>query len=200
MYFKEHMRECQLYCQKSPTHMINAALMAMLSARQSWSQVGEQMADVKVNGLASKYLFGYKRAGYKYLLDKKDGLFSRTLAQASNELELLDLWATVPGLGLAKAGFTVQLITGAVGCLDSHNMRLYDVPASLLRLPNTLSTHARRVKIEVYRELCKSLGGSASLWEQWCLLMAAKYPTKFKSATVVSAAHVTYLKKGPQYD
>lgn len=192
-----HRRSCQLYAQRSPAHMINAALMALLSARQSWALIGDQMADVKEHGLQSKYLFGYKRTGYRHLLKYADSLYADTMMYMRDEIELMDVWSTVPGLGLAKAGFVVQLVTGRVGCIDSHNAKLYDVPVAQLRLANTLTARGRLIKLEQYIDLCEQLGGSSYLWDEWCTLMAGKYPTKFKTPAHVSRAHLQYLKRGP---
>jgi hypothetical protein len=192
-----HMRAAQLHCQKSPQHMINAGLMALLSARQQWSGIGSQMADVADNGVRSKYLFGYKRAGYKYLLKHADALYTETMT-LEQDIDLLDLWSTVPGLGLAKAGFVVQLVRGRIGCIDSHNAKLYDVGPGQLRLDPRLTVKGRNLKLEQYIDLCEALGGSTSLWKQWCILMAAKYPQHFKDARAVSAVHLSFLKLGPE--
>ena len=197
---EDHMEEIHKYAQQSPRNMINCALLALLSIRQHWDRIGTQMADVAEHGADSKYLFGFKRTGYKYLLKHAEALYTETMhmIRYGDSVLLLDLWATVPGLGLAKAGFVVQLVCGQVGCIDSHNARFYGVAPAQLRLDPNLTTATRARKLNEYVKLCGSLGGSVRLWHRWCIMMRARYPKKFVSIEAVSAAHLTYLRLGPE--
>ena len=192
MGYSTDMLNCQKFAQRTPCHMAHTALMSLLSARIQFTRVGEMMEDVRKNGLDSSALFGYKRAGYKYILDNMDSLYAETMS-LTEQRDLLDLWSSVPGLGLVKAGFVVQLTRGTIGCIDTHNQKLYDITANELRLPKTLTAKGRMLKIDKYIDTCHKLGGSHHLWKQWCILMAAKYSHVWDSGEAVSRAHVNYL-------
>ena len=66
-----HATEIQSFAQKSANNVFNVILMVSLRIQQRWDTVGNQMQDVKANGINSKYLWGNKVKTYKYLLSKK---------------------------------------------------------------------------------------------------------------------------------
>ena len=188
------MEQVSKHALSSPDNLANTALMVVLSIRQKWSLVGKQLQDVKVNGSESIYLFSHKKACYEYLQANKAQLYSDTLKHIDDSEQLLAIWLKVPMLGLVKAGFVVQLATGQVGCIDSHNIKLYGVPQSTLTFNKKLKAPSVAKKIKGYIKACEMVGGSLSLWTKWCELMATKYPNDFTSGQHVSMLHIQYLK------
>jgi hypothetical protein len=164
----------------------------MLSIQQQWDQVGRQVLDVKANGLKSKYLFGSKRGGWEYILANKKELhkaiFSRTMPLSEKLLAV----ASIPGIGIVKAGFVLQLCIGKVGCLDVHNLKRFGLKASAFKLGKVKYDTALG-KAKLYIKLCEDLGGSKYLWDSWCDLLAEKYPTKYKNGQHVSRLHRDYV-------
>ncbi len=190
--YKDHMDQVSRRALRSTYDLLSIATLALLSIRQQWHTIGNQMDDVREHGVDSKYLFGSKRTGYKYLVKNIDWLYAVTKT-AESDYELLDAWSTVPGLGLVKVGFVIQMARGVGGCIDMHNMLEYGIPAAQLRFSKDLSTKAKAVKLRGYLALCNELGGSEYLWEQWCHIIAAKRPAHFASAVAVSRSHLQYL-------
>lgn len=188
-----HMRSCQEYARYDSQHMMDTALMVILSIQQSWDTVGEQLQNVREFGGMSKYLWGFKKDAWKYLRNNRHELYAESMTRNS-DLDLLDLWTTVPGMGMAKAGFMLQLMFGRVGCIDSHNARMYDVGISQLRLDPNLTLRTRTIKLQGYIQLCELIGGSEYLWRQWCVNMADRYPNKYDDQYDVSAKHIEYLR------
>jgi hypothetical protein len=196
LWANEDIKSVNNIAAQSPKAMRGAAMMAVMSIQQSWGTVPQAMNDLKDNGMNSRFLWGFKADTYKYLLNKfhMDNLYATTLT-TRDPVELLDLWTTVPGLGLAKAGFVVQLTRGMVGCVDRHNADAYDVPPSQLVFPKgRMTVKAQRHKLEAYVHLTDTIGGSRYMWEQWCIMIAAKYPDTYESARAVSTQHVTIME------
>jgi hypothetical protein len=196
LWASKHINKCNRLAQSSPEAMRNAAMMAVLSIQQAWGGVPAAMLDMKAEGSTSRYLWGFKADTYEYLMSPNniDHLYTTTLT-TRDPVELLDLWTTVPGLGLAKAGFVVQLTTGRVGCVDRHNAFAYDVAPNQLTFPKgRMTVKAQRHKLEAYVHLTDTIGGSEFMWEQWCIMIAAKYPNLYDSAQAVSKQHVTILE------
>ena len=180
----------------SPEGMRHAALMAVMSIQQSWETVPEAVRDVQEKGLVSRFLWGFKAATYHHLYDDDimDHLYSTTMT-TDDPVELLDLWTTVPGLGLIKAGFVVQLTRGMVGCVDRHNAIAYDVHPNQLVFPKgRMTLKAQRHRLEEYVHLTDAIGGSEFMWEQWCIMIAAKNPHSYRSAEQVSGQHVDIME------
>lgn len=192
--FGMHMRQCQEFCTWDSDNMVRAATMVALSIQQKWDQVGGQLKSVLELGDKSPYLWGHKQATYAYINEWKHELYTESMARRDDMLSLLDLWSSVPGLGMVKAGFMLQLMFGEVGCIDSHNAEFYGIEPGQLRLDGKLTVRTRTLKLSAYLQLCEQLGGSEYLWRQWCINLADRYPDVYDDQYDVSARHIEYLR------
>ena len=182
-----HAKQVQQYAQKSASNMADVALMTVLSIRQPWMLVGKQLQDVRTNKALAKALWGGKKNTYLYLQANK--------TEASKAISLMKLFLKVDGLGIAKAGFMCQLTAGLVGCMDSHNIKMYNLNAKdfeISKNPKTLKgIETNLKKIRNYIQICNEYG-TDNLWNSWCSLIATK-STKWRDANHVSEVHYTYL-------
>lgn len=190
-------------------------LFASLTIRQPFYQIKHQMSSVRQHGDKSPYLFGFKRNTYKWF-DEHTNTVSQ-LYETINRLtdsESLGIISTIPGIGLAKAGFVMQMLKGSIGCLDTHNLVLYkdtirdllrDNPKGLFKDHpkyklffkedyNTKSNPLKNFKWEPlgYTTICNTIG-TEFLWDEWCNVIHQKYPSRFMSSTNVSEYHYECL-------
>ena len=172
--------------------LAHTVMMVVLSIQQPWHSVGMQLKDMRKQGMKSRFVWGNKRKTYMWLTMHKDELYNNVI-RANTEVEQLLAYLDVPGLGLPKAGFMVQLAHGGGGCLDIHNIRRYKLDPKTLAWSNPKTEALRIQKAQDYIELCSELGGSMELWDRWCNLIAEKNPVKFTDGHHVSAVHLSYL-------
>jgi len=200
--YQNHAVKVQQYAQLSASNLSDATLMAGLSIRQPWLNIGKQMIDVKTNKLKAKSLWGFKKDTYTYLESNKHKMFAQVMAvinsnktDASKAMSLMKIFLRVDGLGMAKAGFMCQLSAGLVGCMDSHNLKMYNLDAKdfvLVKNPKTIkSLDANTKKIRNYIQICNEYG-TENLWDSWCSFLATK-STKWRDAYHVSEVHYSYL-------
>lgn len=200
--YKVHAVNCQQYAQRSVNNMADVILMVVLSIQQNWLGVGDQLADVRKNKADSKFLWGNKGKTYKYLQTHKHKMYSQVMAvinSKKNDTEkaqsLMKIFLRVDGLGVPKAGFACQLTVGLVGCMDVHNIKMYNLDPkafSLSQNPKTIKgLEANAKKILAYIELCHEYG-TENLWNSWCSFLATKSP-KWQDGNHVSEVHYTYL-------
>jgi len=200
--YQDHAVAVQQYAQVSATNLTNVNLMAVLSIRQPWLNIGQQMLDVKANRLGAKALWGFKKDTYTYLESNKHKMYAQVMAvinsnktDASKAMSLMKIFLRVKGLGMAKSGFMCQLSAGLVGCMDSHNLKMYNLDAKdfvLVKNPKTIkSLDANTKKIRNYIQICNEYG-TENLWDSWCSFLATK-STKWRDANHVSEVHYTYL-------
>ena len=193
---------CQNYAQKSADNMSDVILMVVLSIQQPWWSVGDQMVDARANGESSRFIWGNKLSTYKYLKSNKHKIYSQMMAvvnssksDADKAFSLVKVFLKVRGLGVAKAGFVCQLCVGLVGCMDSHNIKLYGVDPKDLRLnPSPKTSKAlelNNIKIKNYIDLCHGVG-TETLWDKWCNHLAT-LSNKWIDGNHVSAVHFNYL-------
>jgi hypothetical protein len=185
---------------KNPDKFVKVGTMVLLSIRMQWVGVGNQMADVAANGSRAKCLWGFKRDGYIYLRDNRKALYQAVRDCRANRLTtkgLMREFLKVPGLGLPKAGFLVQLLVGKSGCLDMHNIARFGLDASVwnVRTYRDPAKQMREIddKIELYLHLIDACGGTEKLWNEWCAYLSDKVRT-FTGADDVSRRHYLYLQ------
>lgn len=197
--FNIHGKAIQQHAQQSAEHLSDVILMVALSIQQNWSTVGYQMQDVKNLGAESRFLWGNKKKTYNYLQARKHFMYGQFMAvinsnksDAHKAATLMRIFLRVPGLGLAKAGFVCQLTAGLVGCIDTHNIRMYGIDEKHLKLSNTLkSEDLRRSKIDQYITICHSIG-TEQLWNNWCNFLGDR-DKYWQDGYQVSEAHYNYL-------
>ena len=200
--FNTHCKAVQEYSQRSANNMADTVLMVVLSIQQNWLGVGEQMADVRANKLDSKFLWGNKIKTYEYLMSNKHKMFAQLQAVLNSSrtydekaFSLMTIFLRVDGLGLPKAGFCCQLIAGMVGCMDVHNIKMYDLDPKTFKLnpkPKTSKAiESNNFKTRNYIDLCHAYGCD-NLWNSWCENLATK-SKRWQDANHVSEVHYTYL-------
>ena len=197
-----HAVKCQQYAQRSANNLADVVLMVVLSIQQNWLGVGDQINDVRANGLNSKYLWGNKVKTYIYLQAHKHKMYAQMMAVInSNKSEddkaysLMKIFLRVNGLGIPKAGFACQLTAGLVGCMDIHNIRLYNIELKTLSFNNKSKgikgIEANNKKVLSYIKVCHDYG-TENLWNSWCNLLSTKSP-KWVDGNHVSEVHYSYL-------
>lgn len=196
--FEADCRAINAACAKNPQAVLAVGVMVLLSIRQPFHTIARMMDDVQAQGARSQYLWGFKRPGFKYLLDNYKGIHSLVnlynRGTMSHDTFVHDLMA-VPGMGVAKASFFAQLLVGEGACLDSHNLAYLGLGARTFDFDKGASTTANCYKkIAKYEATWRAVGDSARWWDDWCDLVAAQYPDFFRDGSEVSALHRVALR------
>ena len=195
-----HAKAVQDYSRLSSDNLSDVILMVVLSIQQPWYAVGDQLKDVKRWGIGSKFIWGNKIKTYNFLMSRKDFIYSQYLAVLSSSksdddkaLSLMNVFLQIDGLGLAKAGFVCQLTAGLVGCIDVHNIRMYNIPKKDLAFSKSIKSKALKdKKISNYISVCHTIG-TENLWDTWCCSLATK-TKRFEDGFHVSKVHYDFLQ------
>ena len=198
--YKIHAKAVQDYSRLSSDNLSDVILMVVLSIQQPWYSVGEQLKDVKRWGIGSKFIWGNKIKTYNFIVSRKDFIYSQYLAVLNSSksdddkaLSLMNVFLQIDGLGLAKAGFVCQLTAGLVGCIDVHNIRMYNIPKKDLAFSKSIKSKALKdKKISNYVSVCHDIG-TENLWDTWCSFLATK-SKKFEDGFHVSKVHYDFLQ------
>ena len=180
------------YAQRSPDTLADTVMMVVLSIQQQWHTVGDMMADYRLNGGKSRLLWGGKKKAYAWLQENREELYREVMLHLDDPAGLMMVFLRVPGLGLPKAGFACQLVAGSVGCIDVHNLRNYDIEEKDLKIDKSAKPATIRGKVDRYIGWCAKRR-SEFLWNNWCRMVAAKYPKRWADYTHVSQVHIDYL-------
>ena len=166
--YAEHQHQIRTYAALGWPEARRVVHFVVLTIQEPLHRVGGYLELVEQGNL--KPLWGNKRRAYDWLAEHGRTWWAAVAAhaEAGRHAEALEHAARCPGLGLAKAGFVLQLCFGIVGCLDTHNVRRFGLSRSSFTLKRDTKFETRLRKARRYVELCEELGGCASLWDSWC--------------------------------
>jgi hypothetical protein len=138
--FQRDQKEISDYAIEGPDQMARVITFVYLTIQQSITTCEAAMKDVDREGVKSKYLWGFKLGAYEWLHENKNDVYrvARSLYNgyadhAVAEIETLQFFASLPGLGLVKGGFVNQLVFGQTGCMDTHNAIIFELPPRAFR-------------------------------------------------------------------
>lgn len=189
MIYNTDIQQCNAFAQGSAANLKRSALFVLATIQQQLETTPVIVSDFELLGTASRFSWGMKTAGIQYLEKHIAELYRQAIAVKNDPAELLRVFLDVPGFGLVKAGFLCQLFSNVAGCIDVHNIKLYDIPLSALRYGYKLKEATKTEKRKQYIALCHGLGGSAALWSRWCDYVAALRPNNWENGAAVSEFH-----------
>lgn len=176
-------------------------MFAVCSIRQATINVPDQLGVLFDGAEGENPLFGHKFNAWAHISDDakaaylwkklnfyyclKDTFRDRpTRAATSVALETL---LEVPGLGIVKSAFILQLMGFDVACLDSRNVKREKRNPREFRTDGLPATKLR-AKVGAY--LDETFGRAAEYWDAWCADVATSYSM---TAEAVSALHLSIL-------
>lgn len=205
--FDNHQSRIAAYAKQGPDQFARVVTFVYTTIQQSLDTVPGAMKDIDREGIDSKFLWGFKRDAFEYMRANKAAIYDDAMELSLipdpeiAERELLAYFGQMPGLGLVKAGFVLQLCFGLGGCIDTHNITRFQVMAGRKSLPAFMRATAykrakpatRAAHLSAYQALLKQAGGCAGLWDDWCIYLRSRAPAKYHSADYVSELHCTAL-------
>lgn len=213
MSFKEVNPVINGYMQANHKNMIDGIMFVVLSVKTPFHTMANQMADYRANGLDSKYVWGFKKQTLEYLLEHGEDLYNELMdlrvrskfgdrkfpgrsIWTERDRKMMLVLTDVPGLGLVKAGFVMQMMFGRVGCIDVHNLkRFYGIEAKDVKFVKIAPDTTKLEKITNYINICKGNRSTQKLWDSWCEQLVHKRCNrgKFESGWDVSMFHAESL-------
>ena len=200
-----HNGYTRAFGQTSAKHLEQLIAFVFASIRVQTFLLPKFMKEWRKRGLKSSWMWGNKRTGLTYVRKHRDDLYARAMSiikakKADADHDLIMLFLEVPGLGIPKSAFVVQLLTGKAGCMDVHNIKRYmpevdaskGTPGFLQTSGNNLDTKSR--KVYQYLDIVDEAGGSVNMWINWCNLIGLKQDCHFTGGADVSALHQECLQ------
>jgi hypothetical protein len=202
--FASHQPIIGDWARRSPDNFRDVLRFVIATVQQSIETVPDIVADFRTLGSESRFAFDWKARALDYYAEHGETVHGQALAiweahkasPGSGAAELTGFFAELPGFGLVKGGFVVQMVFGVSACLDSHNMARFGVNPgrySAAAYKGLKKPESKAARAAEYVALCNQLGGSAGLWDSWCDYVASLRPDTFESGFDVSRIHVDAL-------
>lgn len=202
--FARHQPIIAAYARSSPDALARVQTFVYLTVQQPLFMVPRAMKDVDREGIESKFLWGWKRDAYSYIHAHKEAVhrdmlsyyFEGNADPVRQERELLAYGATLPGMGLVKAGFMAQLCFGVAGCIDSNNVHRFQLGREQWLRADSYKAVGPKTKaryLDQYQSMLAVAGGCEALWDDWCIFVHSRGRGNYNSAEHVSQLHVEAL-------
>lgn len=189
-YFERDAKALAEAARNDPEVVLRIITLVLLSIRQPWHKMPEQFSDVLLHGDDSKWLFGFKRDGYRIASEHKKYFQEQAIVYRGDLTDLIHKLMRIPGLGLAKASFAAQMLVNDGACLDSHNLNRMGLTPNFTRIDKNADPSIVHRRICEYNTAWKPHGDSAYWWNSWCENLVGR---NFVSADEVSAVHLLPL-------
>jgi hypothetical protein len=194
--YNNHCKEITDYAQESSEHLFRVGLFVIATMNRHFELVGRSVESYRTLGGESPWFSRQQHRALHVWQAESIRLHKRVpfWRQMPVEYALAEV-VQLPGVGIIKGAFFLQLLGCEIGCLDRHNLRYAGLDEKLFnKVPTSIEGLTRRISL--YTELCRDLGGSEVLWDQWCAHLATTRPKSFASPEVVSELHVHYIVDG----
>lgn len=196
--FANHNPVINRHAQSAPGGLLDVLRFTCATIQQKLETVGPILDSFRAERGASRHAFAWKAGALDHYEENAGAIYDAAMAIASTSRDegesarrLTAYFASLPGLGMVKAGFVAQLAFGVSGCIDRHNIARMGYNAQSFKGFKQLKrTESRAAKIDAYVSAIERAGGSGALWDEWCDYVAELRPSLWFSGFEVSAAHV----------
>lgn len=170
--YQDHVAILNSAMRRDPDIFLRGVTFAVLSIRQKFPLVCDQLAEVDVASTKARALWGYKRGAYDFLRSHKIDLH-HNVVNAKRSEDAIEALCTIPGLGIVKSAFVAQMMGHDIGCLDSRNVHRLGLNFREWRTDGRKTTMAFKRKVGRYVDYTN--GKAEALWNDWCVDAASAY-------------------------
>tara|TARA_R110002167_G_scaffold293532_2_gene498217 strand:- start:259 stop:957 length:699 start_codon:yes stop_codon:yes gene_type:complete len=196
------------FAQQNADNLYHVACCVQITIQQDTSNLDLLCTMFKKHGANIPVLknMASKRKSCEYFYKNRHQIYGKMMSiikskKADIPNKIMALFLDVPNLGVAKASFLGQLAVGHKGlaCFDSVNIKKYGIDQSVVSaVPKNMSRAGKDKKIQNYVDTVYRLGGSETLWNQWCdqiyvNRLDKKESRQFKSGLDVSLKHAHWF-------
>ena len=142
-------------------------MFAVLSARQPFMRVRDQMEGLEKDGENHRGLFSWKLDAYLWLKENSAALWQALRTTSDLHNAMIEV-TRMPGLGLVKGGFVLQLMGFDVACLDARNVRTEGRDEREFCSEGSKEKTRASWHNKVDRYLEETGGKAEYYWNAWC--------------------------------
>lgn len=187
--YQDHVGLLSVAMRHDPDIFFRGVTFAVLSIRQQFVRIRDQMAEVENASTKARALWGYKRGAYDFLRKNKCVLH-RSVVSSQYAEDAIEHLTSIPGLGIVKSAFVAQMMGFDVGCLDSRNIVRLGLNPREWRTDGEERKQGAAFKRKVARYVDETSGRAEELWNDWCEDAAQVYKV---TAQEISADHLVIL-------
>lgn len=187
--YQDHVSILNAGIRHDPDIFCKAVTFAVLSIRQQFLTAVQSLKEF--SGVTDRHLWGYKRGSYDYLRQNKVALWRDACSSLASD-DGLRILTAIPGLGIVKAAFVLQMMGHDIGCLDSRNINRLNLNPRQYRSDGEGRKNSPAFKRKIAEYVSETQGLAEKLWNDWCCDLAKN--TLGVSGEEISAMHLAIVQ------
>jgi hypothetical protein len=190
--YAQHQPIISKYASRGPQELANVCRFVLATIRCSFPDAVHAYRQERATGQRNPAaFFGTKHEGLDWIERNEAYLWGEFVECGFDAERLVALFVQIPGIGLVKAGFIAQLTRGVSGCIDTHNLQRFGMAYGDVKFNKEAGPNTRARKIAKYNRVVHALGGTETLWDEWCAYVGKAQG--YGSAEQVSAMHLQVI-------
>ena len=185
--YQNHVPTLTAAIRHSPKVFSSAVMFAAVSARTHFITVPAQMLELEMRGRKAKCLWSWKTSAFDFVQAHGRRLHE-TIARIDCPEKALRAICEIPGLGIVKGAFVLQMMGHDLACLDTRNIER-DGRDPLAYATRGIKT-GKAFEAKVARYVADTFGRSQQYWDDWCADVAVTYK---KTPFEISAMHLCFV-------
>ncbi len=193
--YSEHVPIISHAMRRNKETFMKGCMFAILSARVQFPRVPEQMVDVQKNGPQASSLWSWKFDAFTHLTEHLPRLYALTIS-SQDTTAALERLCTIPGMGIVKGAFILQMLGHDVACLDVRNIEREGLNPRAYRTDGRDVARSPAYRRKIARYVEQTRGRAQHYWDIWCTEVAADYGL---TAQEISFMHVKAIVPKSQW-
>ena len=172
--YREHVPIINVAMRADLSTFKRGVMFAVLSARTQFSRISAQCEELRQSGAKAKCLWSLKIDAYNYLEEHGEAIW-HNVCEAKNTRNALWAITRIPGMGVVKGAFVLQMLGHDIACLDVRNI-LADgrLPREYRSDGEVRKTRAAFLR-KIDRYLLDTKGKAEHYWNSWCNTVGPDY-------------------------
>jgi hypothetical protein len=187
--YAEHVPIIAAAMRQEHSVFCRGVMFAALSARVQFPRVPDQCKELQMRGADASCLWGWKFDAFAYLQDHKNELYGQVATALDPARALWDI-TRIPGMGIVKGAFVLQLLGHDVACLDVRSIIREGREPRAYRSDGEDRKRAPAFCRKIDRYLADVSGKAQHYWDTWCKDVAADYNS---TPNRISELHLTSI-------
>jgi hypothetical protein len=164
-------------------------MFAVLSARVQFPRVPAQCKELTARKASAACLWGWKFDAYAYMTEHANTLYG-TVAPENDTAKALWNVTRIPGMGIVKGAFVLQMLGHDIACLDVRNIVKDGRSPRTYRADGEARKDGPAFRRKIDRYITDTQGKAQFYWDRWCTEVAADYAS---TPERISELHLTSI-------
>ena len=164
-------------------------MFSILSARVQFPRVPAQCKELAARKASAACLWGWKFDAYAYLSEHSATLYGLVTPDHDTARALFNV-TRIPGMGIVKGAFVLQMLGHDIACLDIRNIVKDGRSPRAYRCDGGSTKESAAHKRKIDRYIADTQGKAQFYWDRWCTEVAADYNS---TPERISELHLTSI-------